>query len=157
MLRCRHKAEDHSNIFDETQLAMSKSMLTDNEFDTILAQFPGIDFGFAYGSGVVKQQGYDYSADSSLAVAPTAEEMRDHADLPMVDMIFVVEDPVTWHRKNMTLNPGHYTAFISASPEIIFKIQDRFGAGMWYNAMIAMNLKRYPTRLMKYGIIGRQR
>lgn len=136
---------------------MAKSMLTDNDFDCILAQFPDIEFGFAYGSGVVKQDGYDYSADSSLAVAPTAEEMKEHADLPMVDMIFAVEDPVIWHTKNMALNPSHYTSFITITPKIIVKIQDKFGAGMWYNAMIAMNLKRYPTRLMKYGIISRSR
>ena len=31
------------------------------------------------------------------------------------------------------------------------------GAGYWYNAHIPMNITRYPQRLMKYGVVSRDR
>ena len=132
-------------------------MLTDNEFANVVDQFPEIEFGFAYGSGVVKQDGYKYSSGLQVGGISSHDETLEGADLPMVDMIFAVEDPEIWHAKNMMLNPAHYSPLIDVSPQTLSHIQDSYGAGMWYNAMIAMNLERFPNRLMKYGVIGRER
>lgn len=126
-------------------------MLTDSDFSDIVGQFPDIEFGFAYGSGVVRQDGYDYSVEKEK------EEENEEKELPMVDMIFAVQDPESWHEKNMILNPTHYTPLVELSPWTLSHVQDAYGAGMWYNAMIPMNISRYPNRLMKYGVISRKR
>ena len=133
-------------------------MLSDGDFDDIIGQFPDIDFGFAYGSGVVRQEGYDYSAPSIKKSSKNLlEDGIDEKELPMVDMIFAVKDPEAWHAENMALNPSHYTPMRTLTAWDIAQIQDNYGAGMWYNAMIAMNISSYPTRLMKYGVISRNR
>jgi translocator assembly and maintenance protein 41 len=73
----------------------------------------------------------------------------------MVDMVFAVENPEEWHRANLAMNPDHYTMLIPLSTKMIAYVQDKFGSGMWYNAMIKMKIKKFPNRLMKYGIISR--
>jgi Phosphatidate cytidylyltransferase, mitochondrial len=88
-------------------------------------------------SGVVAQTGYNYS--SSIKAA----------DLPMVDLIFIVNNSYEWHEMNMRRNPKHYTTPIPMSANIVAYIQDNTGAGMWYNAMIPMNIKRFPDRYYK--------
>jgi hypothetical protein len=44
----------------------------------LLCNFPTTEFAFAYGSGAIEQEGYDYN---------------DKSNLPMLDIIFVVKDP----------------------------------------------------------------
>jgi mitochondrial translocator assembly and maintenance protein 41 len=143
-------------------------MLSDKEFAGVVKQFPAIDFGFAYGSGVVRQDGYDYeSANKGLDATDSAEiKMTDstpvvvekkQSELPMVDMIFAVDDPKAWHTENMRQNPDHYTPLMTMNPVDVTRMQDSYGAGMWYNAMIAMNIPRCPSRMMKYGVISRQK
>ena len=107
----------------------------------ILQQFPPVVYAFAYGSGVVTQGGYDYSKPSS--------------QLPMLDLVFVVEDSEAWHQNNMEMNPHHYTPLIPQTAASIAYIQDRIGAGMWYNVGIPMNISKFPDRPMKYGVISK--
>jgi translocator assembly and maintenance protein 41 len=134
-------------------------MLADSDFSEVVRQFPPIDFGFAYGSGVVEQGGYNYSKakDDVTKITNDKENDKEEIDLPMVDMIFAVEDPQAWHSANMALNPCHYTPLITLSSSRIAGVQDKFGAGIWYNAMVAMNISRFPNRQMKYGVISCKR
>lgn len=136
-------------------------MLSDSDFTDVVGQFPSIEFGFAYGSGVVRQDGYDYgnSSRGRLAGGVIDKENKEteEKELPMVDMIFAVKDPLAWHTANMALNPTHYTPMTTVTPWTLSHIQDFYGANMWYNAMIAMNISNYPNRLMKYGVISRYR
>ena len=136
-------------------------MLSDKEF-------AAIDFGFAYGSGVVRQDGYDYeSALKELDAADSTEikmtggtlavAKKEQSNLPMVDMIFAVDNPEAWHSENMIQNPDHYTPLLTMTSVELTRVQESYGAGMWYNAMIAMNIQRCPDRMMKYGVISRQR
>lgn len=77
-------------------------MLNDDDYDEILRQFPeGIVFAFAYGSGVVKQSGYNYSTSPG--------------ELPMLDLIIVVDNTELWHTKNMVINPSHYSPILPVS------------------------------------------
>lgn len=136
-------------------------MLSDSDFSDVIGQFPSIDFGFAYGSGVVRQDGYDYSNNGGMrSVGANVDVEKDKVEeneLPMVDMIFAVKDPLAWHTANMALNPTHYTPMVTVDPSTLSHLQDSYGANMWYNAMIAMNISNYPNRLMKYGVISRCR
>lgn len=142
-------------------------MLSDKEFTGVVNQFPAIEFGFAYGSGVVRQDGYDYeSATKEMDAADSTEIKVTDGNLalakkeqsePMVDMIFAVDNPEAWHAENMLQNPDHYTPLVKMTPVEVTRVQESYGAGMWYNAMIAMNIKRCPSRMMKYGVISRER
>ena len=116
------------------------------ELQEVLSQYPNVLAAFAYGSGVVEQGGYDYSG-------------VDPAQLPMVDMIFVVEDAVRWHAENLVRNKDHYSSFIASwplgSPGVIAYVQTQLGARVWFNAYIPMKTARSPLRMLKYGVIER--
>ena len=119
-------------------------MLSDTDFAELLGSFPPVSFAFAYGSGVIEQGGYNYLND------------QKPSDLPMVDMIFAVDDPVAWHTNNMKCHPSHYTPLFPLAPWMVAYIQESFGAHIWFNALIPMKIKNYPDRLMKYGVISTQ-
>eukprot|EP01038_Epipyxis_sp_PR26KG_P005840 gene5840-8057_t len=127
-------------------------MLTDIDIATLLEQFPHLVCAFAYGSGVVKQGGYSYDA---ITTSDKANE-----DLPLLDFIFVVDNPLFWHQKNLEMNPNHYTSMLPSmmqNAKWISYIQDNYGASMWFNAYIKVNLKSYPKRMIKYGVISKDR
>ena len=54
----------------------------------------------------------------------------------MIDFIFAVDDPVAWHRKNLQKNPEHYSALRILGPKGITWVQDRIGAGVYYNTLV---------------------
>jgi len=58
-------------------------------FHGIVDHFPSVQHAFAYGSGVFKQPGL------------YANGINQHEG-PMVDMIFAVDDPLTWHKEVKT-------------------------------------------------------
>lgn len=128
-------------------------MLDDEDVQALLSQFPEVDFAFAYGSGVVSQGGYDYSAQVAKS------------KLPMIDLVLAVDDPIKWHLENLKINRSHYSPLIPLwmfpSPilksRVIAAIQNWGAAGFWYNAIVPCNIKRYPGRQMKYGVISRRR
>jgi hypothetical protein len=116
-------------------------MLNPEEAVEVLNQFPKVDFAFAYGSGAVAQEGYDYK--KKLA-----------AELPMLDLILVVEDSLAWHKENMQRNPHHYTPLISLSASSVTFMQEHFQAHMWFNPYVPAAITSQPGRLMKYGVIS---
>ncbi|KAA0201719.1 hypothetical protein HAZT_HAZT008876 [Hyalella azteca] len=67
----------------------------------------------------------------------------------MIDFIFVVEDPLVWHRENMHLNPRHYSSLRLLGPATIETVQCNWGAKIYYNTLV-------PTHegLIKYGVIS---
>ena len=115
-------------------------MLSDTDCQELLRQFPLVEGAFAYGSGAIEQSGYDYKRKSS--------------SLPMVDLVFIVEDPYKWHQQNLIINPDHYTPPFPLFSPIIAFIEENVGAGIWYNTFIPMNVKSFPDRQMKYGVIS---
>ena len=81
-------------------------VLSKDDYKELLERFPSVTFAFAYGSGAIEQGGYKkdiYSESSALG---------GEAFL-MLDVIFAVDDPVSWHLENKRRNPTHYTSFIS--------------------------------------------
>uniref|UniRef100_A0A5F8GN26 Phosphatidate cytidylyltransferase, mitochondrial n=1 Tax=Monodelphis domestica TaxID=13616 RepID=A0A5F8GN26_MONDO len=81
-------------------------------FRRILANFP-------YGSSVYHQSGTNSSRKNII-----------------LDLVFSVDDPVTWHSKNLQKNRNHYSCLRLFGPNVIAKVQNNFGAGIYYNAMI---------------------
>ncbi|MCL4135959.1 UNVERIFIED_CONTAM: hypothetical protein GTU68_060973 [Idotea baltica] len=88
---------------------------------------------FAYGSSVFKQLGH-VSAKNT-----------------MMDFILAVEDPVEWHRENLIQNSSHYSSLKYGGPEYISRIQDKFGAKVYFNTLV-------PTYagLIKYGVVSKE-
>lgn len=103
-------------------------------FRRILSQFPqDLSLAFAYGSGVFKQQG------------TTQGQMGKN----MLDFVFAVDDPVTWHTLNLMQNRKHYSFLKFLGPRQISTIQSDHGAGVYYNTLVPVD-----GRLIKYGVIG---
>ncbi|XP_062842999.1 phosphatidate cytidylyltransferase, mitochondrial isoform X3 [Trichomycterus rosablanca] len=100
----------------------------------ILSQFPqDTSLAFAYGSGVFKQAG------------TTQGQMRSN----MLDFVFAVDDPVTWHTMNLIENRKHYSFLKYMGPNQIARIQNEYGAGVYYNTLVPLD-----ERLIKYGVIS---
>ncbi|XP_012688711.2 phosphatidate cytidylyltransferase, mitochondrial [Clupea harengus] len=105
-------------------------------FRRILSQFPqDISLAFAYGSGVFKQQG------------TTQGQMGKN----MLDFVFAVDDPVTWHTMNLMQNRRHYSFLKYLGPKQISTIQNEHGAGVYYNTLVPID-----DRMIKYGVISTQ-
>ena len=74
-------------------------MLQKTDVEEVLSKFPSVTAAFAYGSGAVEQGGYQYNDE------------KGGAELPMLDVVLVVEDSVRWHEKNMRSNPGESSCY----------------------------------------------
>ena len=86
--------------------------------DDIVNSMPAIRYGFAYGSGAVKQEGYSSE------------------DKPMIDFVFVVDDSRQWHIDNLKANRCHYSGLLAAlGPNAITRVQE-FGAGVFFNPLV---------------------
>ena len=85
---------------------------------------------FAYGSGAYKQVGHKDPSKN------------------MLDFIFVVDNPGSWHRTNITTNPRHYSFLRWLGPKHVASIGDRFGAGIYFNTLVPCE-----GRVIKYGVI----
>lgn len=91
----------------------------------------GLALTFGYGSEVVKQGGNRSGGD-------------------LVDIIFVVDDPLKWHQENLNRNNQHYSAirFLSNSAKKVVKLQENYGGRIYYNPYV--NIANLP---IKYGVI----
>ncbi|ESO91945.1 hypothetical protein LOTGIDRAFT_217112 [Lottia gigantea] len=101
-------------------------------YKRILPSFPkGIEMAFSYGSAVFQQEGHPSK------------------DKNMLDFVFVVEDPLVWHQENLEMNRSHYSFLKLFGAKKIANIQEKFGAGVYFNTLIP-----FENRLIKYGIIS---
>lgn len=89
---------------------------------------------FGYGSGIFKQKGYSLQ------------------EKPMIDTIFVVENPLVWHRENIKNHPDDY----SKGARIILKYFNlnaiKKATGVTYQCGIP-----FQGQTFKYGIISEER
>lgn len=67
----------------------------------------------------------------------------------MLDFVFAVDDPVTWHTMNLMQNRKHYSVLKFLGPRKISWIQDEHGAGVYYNTLVPVD-----GRIIKYGVIS---
>lgn len=104
----------------------------ENILQNILSDFPpGISLAFAYGSGIFQQKGNVSSKN-------------------MLDFVFVLENSHRWHEDNLKLHSKHYSIVGRFGSNAVVSLQDKFGAGMYYNTLVPME-----GRLIKYGTISR--
>ncbi|MEE6501609.1 hypothetical protein FKM82_004272 [Ascaphus truei] len=90
-------------------------------FRRILSHFPqDVTLAFAYGSGVLRQSG-----------TPPSDIGNN-----MLDLVFSVDDPVTWHTMNIMQNRSHYSFMKYLGPKKITQLQKNYGAGVYYNTLV---------------------
>ena len=100
-------------------------------YGRVIKLFPqDMQMVFAYGSGVFQQSGSKMSKN-------------------MLDFIFVVDDPKSWHAENVERNADHYSAFFRMFPQRIAPYQENKGAGVFFNTLIP-----FEERLIKYGVVN---
>ena len=136
----------------------ASTMLSACEAEELLNHFPSVEFAFAYGSGAIKQGGYEKFSD-------TTDNSRKSDAPPMLDLIFAVENSTTWHQHNMLRNPSHYTSIIPLTHPWVAYVQDEIPANFWFNAYISIPMKGQqespshtpphttPVRMIKYGVV----
>ncbi|OCT58102.1 hypothetical protein XELAEV_18002597mg [Xenopus laevis] len=91
------------------------------QFRRILSFFPqDISLAFTYGSGVFRQAGSSHN------------DVRNK----MLDFVFAVDDPVTWHTMNIIQNRSHYSFLKFLGPKHITAVQNNYGAGVYYNTLV---------------------
>jgi translocator assembly and maintenance protein 41 len=112
-------------------------MLSEDDYNDIISQFPPIVFAFSYGSGAIEQGGYTY--DSGV---------QDNK-LPMLDFIFAVENAEEWHRMNLESNPEHYTSMWPMNAKTIACIQDNLGSKIWYYYNLTLYKIKYLMIIKK--------
>lgn len=70
-------------------------------------------------------------------------------DKNMLDFVFAVDDPVTWHTLNLLQNRQHYSILKFLGPKKISSIQNDHGASVYYNTLVPMD-----GRIIKYGVVS---
>ncbi|KAF3935949.1 hypothetical protein ABW19_dt0202662 [Dactylella cylindrospora] len=98
----------------------------------LLWQFKApIRYAFAYGSGVFSQ-----GTSSSK-------------DKPMIDLIFGVTYTQHWHSLNLSEHRDHYSFLGRLGSGVVAKVQDGFGAGVYFNTYVELN-----GMMIKYGVVS---
>lgn len=57
----------------------------------------------------------------------------------MLDFVFAVDDPVTWHTMNLLQNRKHYSILKLFGPTKITSFQNEYGAAVYYNTLVPVD------------------
>lgn len=132
---------------------VNQHMIINQEFKEALRQIlwqfrAPIRYAFAYGSGVFTQAGAP-SASSTHPAAPAAIKNMQQGSGKMIDFIFGVSYSQHWHSLNLGQHRDHYSGLGSLGSYVVSQVQDRFGAGVYFNTHITVN-----GTLIKYGVVN---
>lgn len=131
-------------------------MIINEEFKEALRQIlwkfrAPIRYAFAYGSGVFPQGGSASSSGSASChpSPPQAIEKVQSGGAKMIDFIFGVSYSQHWHSLNLNEHRDHYSAIGSLGSYVVSKVQDSWGAGVYFNPYVTVN-----GTLIKYGVVN---
>ena len=130
-------------------------MIINNEFKEALRQIlwqfrAPIRYAFAYGSGVFPQSAQASSASSQVHPNPSsAVSTVQGGSGKMIDFIFGVSYTQHWHSLNLQQHRDHYSAIGSLGSYVVSTIQDKWGAGVYFNPYVTVN-----GTLIKYGVVN---
>ncbi|KAJ3219426.1 Mitochondrial translocator assembly and maintenance protein 41 [Dinochytrium kinnereticum] len=123
----------------------STTFWADDTLSSILDSFKApVRFAAGYGSGVFKQASYEENAKAGTKKGP------------MIDLIFGVTHPEHWHSLNVRQNPHHYSFIQSFGSQTISVLQEKFGAGVYFNPDVTVRSNRGDIRV-KYGVVSMDR
>ncbi|EGE04403.1 mitochondrial import protein mmp37 [Trichophyton equinum CBS 127.97] len=131
---------------------VNQHMIINEEFKEalrqILWQFKApIRYAFAYGSGVFPQSGT--SGGSCHPSPPQAIQAVQQGGGKMIDFIFGVSHSQHWHSLNLNQHRNHYSSLGSMGSYVVSQVQERMGAGVYFNPYITVN-----GTLIKYGVVN---
>ena len=117
----------------------------------ILWQFRApIRYAFAYGSGVFPQASGSSSSISPVHPHPSSAITKvQKGGAKMIDFIFGVSYTQHWHSLNLQQHRSHYSAVGSLGSYLVSRVQDNWGAGVYFNPYITVN-----GTLIKYGVVN---
>lgn len=133
---------------------VNQHMVINQEFKEALRQIlwrfrAPIRYAFAYGSGVFAQSGSASAADKIHPSAPAAIQNMQQGKGKMIDFIFGVSYTQHWHSLNLNQHRDHYSGLGSLGSYMVSQVQDRFGAGVYFNPYVTVN-----GTLIKYGVVN---
>ncbi|CBF88927.1 hypothetical protein AN0716.2 [Aspergillus nidulans FGSC A4] len=133
---------------------INQHMIINQEFKEALRQIlwqfrAPIRYAFAYGSGVFPQNGSAPGSDQCHPSAPAAIQNMQQGKGKMIDFIFGVSYSQHWHDLNLAQHRDHYSGLGSLGSYTVSQVQDRFGAGVYFNPYITVN-----GTLIKYGVVN---
>ena len=134
---------------------MNQHILINNEFKEALRQIlwqfrAPIRYAFAYGSGVFPQTASSISSSSALHPNPSpAISTVQKGSGKMIDFVFGVSYTQHWHSLNLQQHRDHYSAIGSLGSSLVSRIQDKWGAGVYFNPYVTVN-----GTLIKYGVVN---
>lgn len=138
-----------------SNFGVNQHMLINDEFKEALRQIlwqfrAPIRYAFAYGSGVFPQTSSSLAENSRLHPnASSAIASVQKGKSKMIDFIFGVSYTQHWHSLNLQQHRNHYSAVGSLGSSFVSRIQDNWGAGLYFNPYITVN-----GTLIKYGVVN---
>ncbi|KAI9809449.1 MAG: Mitochondrial translocator assembly and maintenance protein 41 [Pycnora praestabilis] len=132
---------------------INQHMVINEEFKEALRQIlwqfrAPIRYAFAYGSGVFPQ-GKGTSGPSLHPSPSPAIKNVQKAEGKVIDFIFGVSYTQHWHSLNLQQNRNHYSGLGSFGSAFVSRVQDNWGAGVYFNPYITVN-----GTLIKYGVVN---
>ncbi|KAI9793966.1 MAG: Mitochondrial translocator assembly and maintenance protein 41 [Piccolia ochrophora] len=133
---------------------VNQHMLINHEFKEALRQIlwqfrAPIRYAFAYGSGVFPQ-GSGSATGKAIHPSPaSAITAAQRGQAKMIDMIFGVSYTQHWHSLNLHQHRPHYSLLGSLGSGLVSNVQDRWGAGVYFNPYVTVN-----GTLIKYGVVN---
>lgn len=133
----------------------NQHMIINDEFKEALRQIlwkfrAPIRYAFAYGSGLFPQSGSGNSDTSPLHPNPSpAISKVQKGKGKMIDFIFGVSYTQHWHSLNLQEHRDHYSSIGSLGSSFVSRVQDQWGAGVYFNPYITVN-----GTLIKYGVVN---
>jgi translocator assembly and maintenance protein 41 len=143
--------------FSELPEGFGKNQLlqTNEEFKRslrgILKQFPPITYAFAYGSGVFQQAASSASRiDKSPHPNPPEAILKwQKGGGKMIDFVLVPRFSQHFHSLNLRNHRDHYSFLGSLGSGVISHVQDKYGAGAYFNPYITVN-----GTMIKYAVVN---
>jgi translocator assembly and maintenance protein 41 len=111
-----------------------------------------IRYAFAYGSGVFSQVGPVTKPSTDLSPHPHPPEAIvkwQKGGGKVIDFIFGVSHTQHWHSLNIQQHPDHYSALRLLGSATVSHVQDKIGAGVYFNPYININ-----GTMIKYGVVN---
>jgi mitochondrial translocator assembly and maintenance protein 41 len=135
----------------------NQHMAINEEFKETLRQMlwqfrAPIRYAFAYGSGVFPQSSSKTAPNPSLSPHPHPPEAIlkwQQQGGKIIDFIFGVSYTQHWHSLNLHDHRDHYSFLGSLGSGAVSWVQDRWGAGVYFNPYITMN-----GTMIKYGVVN---
>jgi translocator assembly and maintenance protein 41 len=151
--------DEPPSLSDFTQLpagfGKNQLMQTNEDFKRslrgILKKFPPITYAFAYGSGVFPQSASSASrtSQSPHPNPPEAILKWQKGGGKMIDFVLVPRFSQHFHSLNLRNHRDHYSFLGSLGSGVVSHVQDRYGAGVYFNPYITVD-----GTMIKYAVVN---